>query len=53
MALPKLNDSPKYELVIPSSNQKVRYRPYLVKGRKSANDGNGVARYECGSSGCS
>lgn len=34
MALPKLNDSPKYELVIPSSNQKVRYRPYLVKEEK-------------------
>jgi hypothetical protein len=34
MALPKLNDSPKYELVIPSSNQKIRYRPYLVKEEK-------------------
>lgn len=34
MALPKLNDSPKYDLVIPSSNQKVRYRPYLVKEEK-------------------
>ena len=34
MALPKLNDSPKYELVIPSSQQKVRYRPYLVKEEK-------------------
>lgn len=34
MALPKLNDSPKYDLVIPSSKQKVRYRPYLVKEEK-------------------
>ena len=34
MALPKLNDSPKYELVIPSSQQKIRYRPYLVKEEK-------------------
>ena len=34
MALPKLNDNPKYELVIPSTNQKVRYRPYLVKEEK-------------------
>lgn len=34
MALPKLNDSPKYELVIPSTQQKVRYRPYLVKEEK-------------------
>mgnify|MGYP000014564411 FL=1 len=34
MALPKLNDTPKHELVIPSSNQKIRYRPYLVKEEK-------------------
>ena len=34
MALPKLNDKPKYDLVIPSTNQKVRYRPYLVKEEK-------------------
>lgn len=34
MALPKLNDSPKYDIVIPSTNQKVRYRPYLVKEEK-------------------
>lgn len=34
MALPKLNDSPKYDLVIPSSKQKIRYRPYLVKEEK-------------------
>lgn len=34
MALPKLNDKPKYELVIPSTQQKVRFRPYLVKEEK-------------------
>lgn len=34
MALPKLNDNPKYDLVIPSMNKKVRYRPYLVKEEK-------------------
>ena len=34
MALPKLNDSPKYDIVIPSTNEKVRYRPYLVKEEK-------------------
>ena len=34
MALPKLNDKPKYELTIPSLQEKVRYRPYLVKEEK-------------------
>lgn len=34
MALPKLNDSPKYDIVVPSTKQKVRYRPYLVKEEK-------------------
>ena len=34
MALPQLNDSPKYELVIPSTKQKVRFRPFLVKEEK-------------------
>lgn len=34
MALPKLNDSPKYELVIPSLNKKVRFRPFLMKEEK-------------------
>lgn len=34
MALPRLNDTPKYDLVIPSTGQKVRYRPYLVKEEK-------------------
>ena len=34
MALPKLNDAPKYDLVIPSTKQKVRFRPYLVKEEK-------------------
>ena len=34
MALPKLNDQPKYELVIPSTQQKIRFRPFLVKEEK-------------------
>jgi hypothetical protein len=34
MALPKLNDTPKYDIVIPSQNKKVKYRPYLVKEEK-------------------
>lgn len=34
MALPKLNDVPKYELIIPSTGTKVRFRPYLVKEEK-------------------
>lgn len=34
MALPKLNDKPKYDLVIPSTQQNVRFRPYLVKEEK-------------------
>lgn len=35
MALPKLNNTPKYELTIPSTQQKVMYRPFLVKEEKS------------------
>ena len=34
MALPKLNESPKYSLTIPSTRQEVRFRPYLVKEEK-------------------
>jgi hypothetical protein len=34
MALPKLNDNPKYDLIIPSTKNKVRFRPYLVKEEK-------------------
>jgi len=34
MALPKLNGNPKYEMTIPSSNETVRFRPYLVKEEK-------------------
>ena len=34
MALPKLNDKPKYEVVIPSSQHRVKFRPYLVKEEK-------------------
>jgi hypothetical protein len=34
MALPKLNDTPKYNMVIPSTGQEVRFRPFLVKEEK-------------------
>ena len=34
MALPKLNDVPKYDIVIPSTKVKTKYRPYLVKEEK-------------------
>ena len=34
MTLPKINDVSKYEINIPSTKQKVRFRPYLVKGEK-------------------
>mgnify|MGYP000058696463 FL=1 len=34
MALPKLNDSPSYELIVPSTGKTVNYRPYLVKEEK-------------------
>lgn len=34
MALPKLNESPQYSLEVPSTKQKVKYRPYLVKEEK-------------------
>ena len=36
MALPKLsNDRPVYEMVIPSTKETVKYRPFLVKEQKS------------------
>ena len=34
MALPKLNGNPKYEMMIPSKQEMVRFRPYLVKEEK-------------------
>jgi hypothetical protein len=34
MGLPKLNSEPKYEMTIPSTQRKVRFRPYLVKEEK-------------------
>lgn len=34
MGLPVLNDTPKYEMAVPSSSKVVRYRPYLVKEEK-------------------
>lgn len=35
MALPKLNSNPKYELTIPSTGTKARFRPFLVKEEKA------------------
>ena len=34
MALPKVNETPKYELIIPSTKQKVKFRPFLMKEEK-------------------
>lgn len=34
MSLPLLNETPRYELVIPSTGKKIRFRPYLVKEEK-------------------
>ena len=35
MALPKLNNAPNYEMVIPSTGKKVQFRPFLVKEQKA------------------
>lgn len=34
MALPKLNETPKYELKLPSTGEVIKFRPYLVKEEK-------------------
>lgn len=34
MALPKLNDTPSYSMIVPSTGKEVLYRPYLVKEEK-------------------
>jgi ribosomal protein L44E len=34
MSLPILNDKPKYEVKVPSTGKKVKFRPYLVKEEK-------------------
>jgi predicted transport protein len=34
MALPQLNSTPKYDVVIPSTGKTVRFRPFLVKEQK-------------------
>ncbi len=34
MALPIVNEVPKYPLIIPSTKQEIRYRPFLVKEEK-------------------
>ena len=33
MGLPKLQ-TPTYEMVLPSTNEKIKYRPFLVKEQK-------------------
>ena len=35
MALPLINDAPKYELIIPSTKEKIKFRPFLVKEQKN------------------
>lgn len=34
MALPRLNENPQFEMVIPSTKETVKYRPFLVKEQK-------------------
>jgi hypothetical protein len=34
MALPKLNENVKYEVIVPSTQQAVKFRPFLVKEQK-------------------
>lgn len=34
MALPKINNTPKYSITIPSSKKEVRFRPFLVREEK-------------------
>lgn len=34
MALPVLNETPRYELTVPSTNKRIKFRPYLVKEEK-------------------
>jgi hypothetical protein len=34
MALPRINETPKYDLIVPSSQTKVSFRPFLTKEQK-------------------
>ena len=34
MALPQINNTPYYDITIPSTGEKTRFRPYLVKEEK-------------------
>ena len=34
MALPRLNDTIKYDIKIPSTGKEIRYRPFLIKEEK-------------------
>jgi len=44
MPLPKIN-TPIYELELPSTKKKIRYRPFL-EGRKDSNHCDGIGRSE-------
>ena len=35
MALPRLNNDVNYNLVIPSMNKEIKYRPFLMKEEKT------------------
>ena len=37
MALPRVN-TPDYTLELPSTGEKIKYRPFLVKEQKNTND---------------
>lgn len=34
MAIPKINSNPEYDVVVPSTGERITYRPYLVKEEK-------------------
>ena len=41
MALPQLK-TPEYELILPSTQEKIKYRPFLVREQEDSYDGTGV-----------
>ena len=45
MPLPKIN-TPTYELVLPSNNKKIKYRPFLVREEKNSNYRIRISGYE-------
>ena len=34
MALPRINETPNYDLIVPSTQQKISFRPFLTKEQK-------------------